>query len=237
MYHYGAPGSIVLGPDTGSGALPAVPLDLPKPLFRFGEQALHSTALLTAGVNPSNNVIRTFSTPIGQVGQGFVQPLSISETNIKEGGRIPAGVAYDVFGLAYQPAFNSGAAESAIAVATLNGAVDTAADVQDLLNVTTNVVLSWDFTQTQVDICPAVLVGAGGGAYGAISQNAAGANSGHMNNGNGSVWLYRKYPVALPGSSTFGILFRFGSRCAVQTSQVALRVVMLGYYKNIIEIG
>ena len=50
--------------------------------------------------------------------------------------------------------------------------------------------------------------------------------------------MYRKHPVALPGSTTFAILLRYGSRAAVvgANSQV-VRVVLFGYYKNVIEIG
>lgn len=236
-YGYGAPGSIVLGPDVGASAIPAVPLDLPKPLFRYGEQSIWSTARITQATNPANSVIRTFSTPIGQTGQNFLNPLSISETNLKEGGRIPAGVAYDVFGLALQ-VLTATTNESAGVPAQFNGAVDTAADIQDLLNILNNTVVSWDFTQTSVDVSPALLVGQGGGAYGAVSQNAAGANTGHMNNGAGSIWLYRKYPVALPANSTFGIILRVGNRTAVLgANDIGLRVVLMGYYKNVIEIG
>ena len=55
---------------------------------------------------------------------------------------------------------------------------------------------------------------------------------------NGSIWMYRKHPVALPGNSTFSIVLRFGSRAAaIGTNSVAVRCVLLGYYKNVIEIG
>ena len=62
-----------------------------------------------------------------------------------------------------------------------------------------------------------------------------------MNNGNGQIWMYRKHPVALPGNTTFSVELVFGNRApaawnAVGQDMVA-RVVLLGYYKNIIEIG
>ena len=82
--------------------------------------------------------------------------------------------------------------------------------------------------------------GAGGGAFGAVAQSgaAAAAQSGHMNNGNGQVWMYRKHPVALPGNTTFAINLAFGSRAAAfDANNIVVRVVLLGYYKNIIEIG
>jgi hypothetical protein len=60
-----------------------------------------------------------------------------------------------------------------------------------------------------------------------------------MNNGNGGVWMYRKHPVALPGTTTFAIVLRYGSRAAVvgANGSCAVRVTLLGYYKNVIEIG
>ena len=58
-----------------------------------------------------------------------------------------------------------------------------------------------------------------------------------MSNGNGNVWMYRKHPVALPGNSAFGILIRVGSRSGALSVQTSLRVTLLGFYKNIIEIG
>ena len=83
------------------------------------------------------------------------------------------------------------------------------------------------------------MIGAGGGAFGSVSQNAAGANVGHMNNGAGTVWMYRKHAVALPGNSVFSLLLRFGGRAAAMDANfgVAVKVSLLGYYKNVIEIG
>ena len=55
---------------------------------------------------------------------------------------------------------------------------------------------------------------------------------------NGGIWMYKKYPVALPGNSPFSIVVRFGSRAAaIGANSVGVRVVLLGYYKNVIEIG
>ena len=97
---------------------------------------------------------------------------------------------------------------------------------------------------SQVDIAPIELIGAGGGAFGSISTDnatqgaATSATAGTMNNGAGSVFLYRKHPVALPGNSTFSILLRYGSRAsAVGASDFFVKVVLMGYYKNVIEIG
>ena len=223
-----------------TGPIPSVPFNQPKNLFRYGEQSLWSTQFFTANVAIANGTNRLFTTPLGQVGQGFTNSLSIGETNIKEGGRIPSGIAYDVFGVSCSMASASAAGDTG----TLGSAIDTQGKIDNLLNLESNGVLSWDFTQTQVDIAPIVLIGSGGGAFGAVASDDSGAagvvNSGHLNNGAGSVWLYRKHPVALPGNSTFSILLRFGSRAdlpATGDDGFAVRVTLLGYYKNVIEIG
>ena len=215
--------------------IPSVPFQTPTNLFRFGEQSIWSTALL--GTTIANTQTRIFSTANGQVGQGFSNALSIAETNLKEGGKTPAGVAYDVFGVAAEIVSNSTNAETGGVLATLNQQNNTAALVQDALTVQHNAVLSWDFTPTVIDICPVTLAGAGGGLYGALSTTQNNVAVGHMSNGNGNVWMYRKHPVALPGNSAFGILIRVGSRSGALSVQTSLRVTLLGFYKNIIEIG
>jgi hypothetical protein len=214
--------------------VPAVPFDQPKNLFRFGEQAIWSTVLLGASQTLDNSTERLFATALGGTGGGFANPLSIAETNTKEAGRIPSGAAYDVFGIATQVMVSDGTADSG----DFDTPVDSQALVGDLLRVIQNGCLAWDFLQTQVNICPVMMAGAGGGAFGSVSTGNT-ADVGHMNNGNGQVWMYRKHPVSLPGSSTFNVLLQFGSRAGAigASNSVAVRVALLGYYKNVIEIG
>lgn len=233
----------------GAGPIPGVPQHQPSNLFRFGEITLYSTfAFGAAGVVAvANTTNRCFATPLGQVGQGFPAALTIAETNLKEAGRIPSGQAYDVFGVAGQVMGWDPAAVDTMDLPFCDmpaggaGAVPAAglANIGDLQSAINNAVLVWDFTQTQVMICPLMLAGAGGGAFGAVSQNAAGANSGSMGNGNGGIWMYRRHPVALPGNSTFAVLIQFGARAAGLGAQAgyAIRVVLLGYYKSVIELG
>jgi hypothetical protein len=229
----------------GAGPIPGVPSQQPTNLFRFGEITLYSSHAFPNGTGLANSSNRIFTTPLGAQGQGYVTGLTKTETNLKEGGRIPSGQAYDVYGVATQVLG---------AQTDLNGNIsfqdvsfDDASTINDLQNIVNNGVLSWDFTQTVVDICPVMLAGAGGGVYGAVAQNAAAGNSGAMNNGNGGIWMYRKHPVALPGNTTFAILVQFGSRASAVDGiidgneqdllSVAIRVVLLGYYKSVIEIG
>jgi hypothetical protein len=233
---YGVPGIPMIG--GGQAGVPPVSFELPKNVFRFGEQTLWSSQFFAGGSALANGTFRMFTTPLGQQGQGFAAAMSISETNIKEGGRIPSGIAFDTFGIAVQQIATSNQFD----VGTNAGvAVDNAAEVTDLVNLQNNGVIVWDFTQTQVEVCPVMLAGSGGGAFGTLAaSDIANANAtlGNVSNGNGSIWLYRKHPVALPGNSTFSIVLRFGSRAAVVGNNgLIVRVVLLGYYKNVIEIA
>lgn len=214
--------------------IPSVPQELPKNLFRYGEQTIWSSQFHRGGSVVANNTFRLFTTPQGQVGQGFTLPLTIEVTSVKEGGRIPAAIAYDVFGIAVQVLHSTNAEDGAF----LNAPADTQAEISDLLTVLNNAVISWDFTQTTVQVAPAMLIGAGGGAFGAVGTAVVGATIGHMNNGAGGCFLYRKHPVALPGQTTFAIILQYGSRApAIGQTAIAVRCVLAGYYKNIIEIG
>ena len=233
----------------GAGPIPGVPAQQPTNLFRYGEITLYSTHALAQGTDLANQNFRIFSTPLGAQGQGYPagQGLTKSETNLKEGGRIPSGQAYDVYGVATQilGAETSGSVGS-YSIGDQVVPFATPSMIQDLQNIVNNGVLAYDFTQTTVDICPMMLAGAGGGVFGSIAQNAATAGTGAMNNGNGGIWMYRKHPVALPGSTTFAVLLQFGSRAGVISgiygeselpASVAIRVVLLGFYRSVIEIG
>ena len=232
---YGTPGySVVSG--QGTDMIPQVPFEQPKNLFRYGEQSLWSTQLHNVNAALANGTFRLFTTPLGQVGQGFPNGLTISETSLKEGGRIPAGVAFDAYGLS---CLVYAGATSQNVLTTLNVPINTAETIGDLINVQNNGVLTWDFVQTQVDIAPLHLIGAGGGAFGTISTTQNATSSGALNNGAGSIWMYRKHPISLPGNSTFSVLLRYGGNAAAvgATNAVALKVAMFGYYKTAIEIG
>ncbi len=241
---YGVPG-IPLISDRNYQPVPPVSFDLPKNVYRFGEQTLWSTLFVAEGAAIANGTFRLFTTPLGQQGQGFGAGLSIAETNLKEGGRIPSGIAFDCFGISASVA-HSAAANDVVggALQPLATPIDNTARINNLNNIISNGVIVWDFTQTAVEVCPVNLAGAGGGVFGALAATTAAAGAaqqvGSLQNGNGSVWLYRKHPVALPGNSTFSIVLRFGSRSPAldgASGSVAIRVVLLGYYKNVIEVA
>ena len=225
--------------DSGAqGGIPSVPIEQPRQIFRFGEQTLWSSYLFAGASSIANGQFKLFSVAQGMGGQGYTSALSMAETNILEPGRVPSGLAYDVYGVACQFMQSSSTGDNS----SFATPVDEDVTIGNLINFQNNAVLSWVFTQTQIDICPLTLAGAGGGAFGAVAAAttvaATTANTGNMNNGNGSVWVYRKHPVALPGNTTFGIQLKVGSRAPViGTNSCSVRVVLLGFYKNIIEVG
>jgi hypothetical protein len=208
-------------------------------VFRYGEQSLWSTQFLIGGSSQAGQQYRLFSTQGGQQGQGYTTGgLSLAETNLKLPGQVPGGAAYDVFGVACQIIHSTTPDAGVGGTASMNEAANNSVPISDLLNVLNNGVFSWDFQQTTVQIAPCMLIGAGGGAYGAVSTTVNGVNDGHMNNGNGAVWLYRTYPVALPGTTVFGIVLQFGTRApAIGVNGIAIRCVLLGYYKTVIEVA
>jgi hypothetical protein len=219
--------------DPTGAAPPPTPFTQPTNVFRFGENCLWSSQLLAGAAAQANQNYRLFASARGQVAQGYANALTIGETNLKEGGRIPAGVAYSVYGIACQILQSTAAADGG----TMSAPADTAVEVGNITNVMNNGVLAWDFIQTLIDIAPIYLIGAGGGTGGAVATGNA-VNAGNVGNGFGQVWMYRKYPTELPGSCTFAINLSFGSRAAaIGANSVAVRVCLLGYYKNVIEIG
>lgn len=235
---YGAPGTVMLGPDT-SPMIPSAPMQTPSALFRYGEQALWSAQRINDGASAAigGAIFRLFSTPMSQQGQGWSTALSIAETNQKQGGAIPAGQAFDVFGMALDVFLMTTGAGDADGTGVL--AADTTLTIAQIANIVKHGVLSWDFLATTIDIAPVQLVGAGGGVFGAVATTQNLTQAGFMNNGSGNCFLYRKHPVTLPGQSVFSVLLRLGTRAAnlVANVDVVAKCILMGYYKTAIEIG
>jgi hypothetical protein len=222
-YGYGTPGTAILPPP--AAGQPLSPMNVQKNIVRIGEQSFWSAWRYADGSTVASTTDRLFATPRGQVGQGFATSLSLSETNLKEGGRIPSQYAYDVEAIAVQPYYQTNDTMSR-------------ADVANLQNYC---VLLWDFTQTQIEIAPISLIGAGGGIFGATAdtgavEGGAGGSRVLANNGNGSLWIYRQHPVLLPSNSTFGLLLSWGSGAQVidggfSDDALIVRVLLLGRFQ------
>jgi len=82
----------------------------------------------------SNQTLRAFSTPLGQIGQGWVRPLSVELTNLYEAGKLR----------------NSGAD---FLVEAVRYTIENATPEQ-ALDIAKSCVLRWDHTQMQVSIAP-----------------------------------------------------------------------------------
>ena len=215
----------------------------PKDVFRYGEQSLWSTYFFAANTEIAGNQYPVFQTPLSRTGQGALRAFTIAETNLKLGGRVPNGVAYDVYGISAE--FYNGDEGTDAAGTDIDRPINAqngAGSVQNLYNMLNSGVLTWRFTQTLVDVAPLHMIGSGGGTFGAFSMSdataVATATAGGVESAPGTIWTYKKHPIALPGDTTFVMLIRFGSRAeAIDTSLVLVRIALFGFYKNLIEIG
>lgn len=224
---WGTPGSFAVTSRSPNGV---APMELPKIIRRVGEQALWSSQNYPDATALASTTARVFTTPRGQIGQGFATALSTAETNLKEGGRIPGGQAYDVFGVACQTYYSN---QWPVVRA-------------DVANMTNNCVLAWDFLQTQIEIAPSSLVGAGGGPWGDTADTGAADGTGGsrilINNGNGQIWVYRETPVVLAANSTFAMLLIWGVNASAvdggsNSSSQVIRVLLMGRYQTAIAVG
>lgn len=231
-----AGGQLVQQASMQPAPMPQVPQGQQTSLFRYGETTYYSTYFWPGGTPVANQQFRFFTTPLNQVGQGFTLPLSYGETNILTGGALPQAQALDVFGIALEPMFSTEATDST--TASLSAACADTVRIADLLSFQQNVLLQWKFSQTTVDVAVAELIGAGGGAFGALSTTVNAERIGHLNSGAATVFLYRDYGVTLPGLTVFALNASYGSRAkAIGTNAMAARCVLLGQYKYLIEVA
>jgi len=231
-----AGGQLVQQASMQPAPMPGVPQGQQTTLFRYGETTYYSTYFWPGGTPVANQQFRFFTTPLNQVGQGFSLPLSFGETNILTGGSLPQSQALDVFGIALEPMFSTEATDST--TASLSAACSDVGRISDLLSFQQNMLLQWKFSQTTVDVAVAELIGAGGGAFGALSTTVNAERIGHLNSGAATVFLYRDYGVTLPGLTAFALNASFGSRAkAIGTFAMAARCVLLGQYKYLIDVA
>lgn len=218
-------------------------VDFHKPQWHFQKQSSGSVnkSVVLTGIHKrlgfGEYANRIFVTPRGQGGQGFAN-VTISESNLKESGRVPGGYAYDVFGIACYPY-----------IVSVQGGVPTPPvpiTIFDMSNCINNCVLAWDFLQTQIEIANVHLIGAGGGVFGAgrLGINAgiaAAADNAALTNSNGAIWLYNQHPVMLPSNATFGILLNWGQFSHTPTTQAGetliIKVNLLGRFQTAIAVG
>jgi hypothetical protein len=231
MSGYGIPGSAFLPPPF-PGQIVA-PMEVPKAIRRVGEQAFWSTQAYAAAAAVANTTQRLFTTPLNQAGQGFAV-MSLAETNLLEAGRVPSQFAFTVDAVACQIYMQ----DSSVVF------------YEDVANLVNDGVLSWIFTQTNFEIAPCALIGAGGGVFGATSDTGGVDGAGPagsreaLNNGNGNLWVYRRYPVLLPSNTTFSIGLTWGINANpftggsnVVLSPTNVRVSLVGRFEVAIASG
>lgn len=229
------------------GAMPSSPASLDQSsqgAFRYGEQSLWSTQMHQNGAVLANGTFNLFGTAQQSVGQGFTRALSLAETNIVSAGRVPNGVAYDVYGISCYMAEADGGGDAAGRVINtpFNDITANPDAIAQLLNIVNNGVLAWSFQQAIIDIAPIVMIGAGGGIFGPYASDNAAAGAiaarGSVNNGAGAIYSYMRELVYLPGDTVFHIRLRYGNRAAVVgASSIVIRVHLLGMYRATLEVA
>ena len=207
------------------------PMRLPTELKRYYEGDLWSTFYFANAAATASTSNRLFSTPIGQQGQGFPAQLSQAETNLREAGRVPSGFAFTVRSLAIEPKYDD------------NFGIVRA----DLLNIQFYSVLSWSFLNTDIEVAPIQLIGAGGGIFGSTADTGAaegglGGSRTILNNGAGQVWNYSSLAVLLPANTTFNMILGFGTNATVidggsSNANLLARLHLLGMTTTAIPVG
>lgn len=248
---YGAPGTL----QAGAGSAAPASLDLSRAVARIGEQCLWSTYGFDSG-NGGNTAWGqendVFASAINQAGQGFTRTLTRAETNLLAPSQMPVGMSFKVYGVAFHPyGIQKGGLERRDAA---GGALQI--DQADLLALQGYAVLQWRFQDTNIDIAPVQVIGAGGGTFGGTADTGfayGGPLSGSMgsavplNHGGGSYWVYNMYHVQLQAGVTLRVRINVSSAAPfidggptindAPAYDVATRVMLFGVYEKAIAIG
>jgi hypothetical protein len=220
-------------PSTGGNSPRSMPLpgnqgyfSVPTGIQRLAEQGLWSTIRFAAAANVAGFPGRLFATALTQQGQGFANPLSISETNVVTGSFTPGGETYDVTAIS----------------AEIYGATSVAPLVTDIRLLQRVAVFQWEFSsQTIIAISPLSMVGSGGGIYGATADT--GTPTTFANNGNGGLWVYQNVVVALPATQSWAILMNCGSAGLASgtslavTAETQVRVTLFNQSRIAVPVG
>lgn len=187
-------------------------------VMRTGSGVLyHTIALTVAGGSLSNSIQNFFGTPKGQAFPGSAVAATLAETNLLTGGQIPGGNAFTVHGLAMQYFY------------TASKASLTAADLHNLVDSS---VLSWNLSQTSIEIAPTSMIPSGApisgvaGTVGAVVSELA-ATSG----------IFRIKPMVLAPNAVFGISMQFGSSATTPSATIHARCVLVGEYMSSVAAG
>jgi hypothetical protein len=194
--------------------------ELQKKLARVGWSVLYSSFQYTNAAGTLSGVqTRYFTTALGQAGQGFAVPLTISETNLRTGGQIPGQQAFICYGAAF---------------GLYNGAAQAPVSSADMHTILDGSVAQWDFQQTRVEIAKLSEIGSAGGLYG-VAGTAGGVAS-ELTSGAGGFWRFQE-PVVLSPLATLNILITNPAKSvAVAVTTVGV-FTLIGKYENAVDVG
>lgn len=251
---YGGPGSLQ-SIQAAQGTTAPSAMELTKIVARVGEQALWSSYGFNSGTGTTGwaGTYDVFSTAVDQSGQGFTRNLTLSETNLQEGGRIPRGLSFKVYGVGLHP---YGVPTSALS-STAGGGKSYPLSVPDYNAIQGWGVLSWKFLNSQIEIAPIQAIGAAGGTFGGTADTGAAyggagtTSAGSMvalNHGGGAYWVYSNFPVQLQSSVTLRVRITFGAGApnidggpllseSTPAYSPVLKVMLFGIYEQAIAVG
>ena len=211
------------------GPRPATPFMLPnKGLVRESEEVFWSTYATAAAAVMANNTQTFFSTAQGNTGQGFNVPLSDGETSLQTQSMIPAGMAFNVAAMAI--AYYGGVPTTQALTPSV-----TEVAVADIRNYQANAYCAWKFQQTQINIAPVELIGAGGGVFGFAATTVAATTVSATNNAPGLFWQYKSLYIQLPGGQVFNLLLKFGLYAAAAAGAHRTRVNLFGGRSTLVD--
>jgi hypothetical protein len=195
-------------------------LDLQKKLARVGWSVLYSSYKYTSGAGTlAGAQTRYYTTALGQAGQGYTAPLTISETNLRTGGQIPGQQAFICYGASF--ALFNAAAQAPVASANMHTIID-------------GTIAQWDFQQTRVEIAKLSQIGAAGGFFGVAGT--VGAVAAELTNGAGGYWQFRE-PVVLSPLATVNVLLTNPSTSVAVTADTVGVFTLIGRYQNSLDVG
>lgn len=206
-------------------------LRLPTEIQRYYEGALWSGYYYADATALANRSDEVFVTPEGSQGQGWPAALSIAETNMKESGKMPAGLAFTTRQIALEPEY-----------------VDTWEVARaDMQNFQANMVGVWFWLNTEVEVSTAMLIGQGGGKFGSTAdtgaaEGGAGGSRFYIANGAGQTFVYYELPVLLNANTTFRFKFKWGRNAVAvdggrNNSALAIKCHLIGVVTSAVPTG
>ena len=206
-----APQLKLLGANQG---LFAVPLGVQ----RVYEYDLFSTVRLVAG-GALAQTSRLFVVGLNSQGQGFANPLTVSETNMTIGAIAPGNETYEVSAIACE----------------VYGSAAIAPTPGDLRLIQRIGVLAWEFGSTTIlYVAPISMIGAGGGIFGMTADTGTPITV--ANNGNGGLWVYVNIVVAIPATQAFAMQVQWGNggtgASIAPVAEVQLRVSLFNQARS-----